>query len=143
MFLSACSLNSKQGQEIGSALSDGRTFQDEQQKYVVTIPSDFPRWTTLSKGLDGPSHPYFTTSETQSETSTITIFSPPSSCSPSLTGTYDKNDMPNTGGKTTWGRFRDDEMTEIPELRIYNDIIPLIEKVVHILTSGKKKEVNE
>ena len=29
------------------------------------------------------------------------------------------------------------EMTEIPELRIYNDIIPLIAKAVEILTSKK------
>ncbi len=45
------------------------------------------------------------------------------------------------------------EMTEVPGLRIYNDIIPLIAKAVHILTSSDqsrnpdksrdKKEVNE
>ena len=35
------------------------------------------------------------------------------------------------------------EMAEVPELRIYNDIISLIVKAVHILTGGNKKEVNE
>ena len=35
------------------------------------------------------------------------------------------------------------EMTEVPGLRIYNDIISLIVKAVHILTSENKKEVNE
>ncbi|OGI94915.1 hypothetical protein A3I84_00715 [Candidatus Nomurabacteria bacterium RIFCSPLOWO2_02_FULL_36_8] len=31
------------------------------------------------------------------------------------------------------------EMTEVPELRIYNDIIPLIAKAVHILKGNEKK----
>ena len=63
---------------------------------------------------------------------------------------YKELELEKSGGLDSARWF---EMAEVPELRIYNDIIPLIEKVVHILTSSDqsrnpdkgrdKKEVNK
>ena len=49
---------------------------------------------------------------------------------------YKELELEKSGGLDGARRF---EMTEVPELRIYNDIIPLIAKAVHILKGNEKK----
>lgn len=34
-------------------------FVDQAQHYSINIPTEFSIWTSISDGLDGPSHPYF------------------------------------------------------------------------------------
>ena len=47
---------------------------------------------------------------------------------------YQKLQLENSGGLDGAKWF---QLSEIPELRIYNDIIPLITKAIEILNSGK------
>lgn len=86
--------------------AESKVFTDSKLNYSIKIPKILSRWTTISNSLNGPSFPYFTTPETQSESVTLAVFNQKkTACSPTITGTSKTQLISLESGSASWGRM--------------------------------------